>query len=79
MRKSGDDMAQCASCKAEILWITYNGKKHPVDAKPKKGFILTPDLIDGVRAVYAEIHESHFATCPDADKFRSGKSTAGGQ
>lgn len=36
-------MSQCKSCKAEIFWaVTGKGKRHPVNAKPEKRFVLIP-------------------------------------
>jgi len=63
-------MAQCKSCGAEIEWIkTEAGKNHPIDAKPKQMWIqygLEPFRL-------FPCHESHFATCPNADQHRSKK------
>ncbi len=56
--------AQCKSCGAFIIWLTTKGgKSMPVDydtfntGDPR---VFTPDLG----------HQSHFATCPNADKHR---------
>lgn len=59
---------QCKRCKADIMFIKYNNRSHPIDAKPKKVFVE----IDG-RWRFVNGHESHFATCPNADEFRQGK------
>lgn len=64
-------MAKCKSCGAEIVWVTTtNGKKMPVDMKPKT--ILIPVAMDGISVAYRAVvgHESHFATCPNADQHR---------
>jgi hypothetical protein len=55
-------ITRCKSCRAKIIWFkTAAGKNMPIDA-------------DTVEADDEEIdldrHVSHFATCPDADKFR---------
>jgi len=56
-------MSECRSCGAEIVWLkTSAGKNIPVDA-------------DTVADAGAEIFDpdtmmSHFATCPDASKWR---------
>lgn len=62
--------SKCNRCGAEIIWIEYLGTKHPVDAKPKRGFIFIEDEYgnDIGSVEMAAIHESHFATCPEADK-----------
>ena len=56
-------MSKCRSCGEEIVWLkTDSGKNIPVDA-------------DTVADKDAEIFDSkqmtsHFATCPDANKWR---------
>lgn len=62
-------MAECKSCKAQIIWAeTDKGKKIPLDVKAEKRFI-----IKGCVALIVDTYTSHFATCPDADKFRKPK------
>ena len=67
-------MKRCKSCNAEITWLpTRNGGSMPVN---------TETLTLGEQAytrrgqppifIYGK-HESHFATCPDADKHRKRK------
>ena len=60
---------RCRSCGAPIIWmVTEQGKKIPVD----------PDDVDEIDLEYEEgtpifdpsTHISHFATCPDANKWR---------
>ena len=41
----------------------------PVDAKPIKGFWLQEEF-GQVQANSSDIHQSHFATCPNADQHR---------
>lgn len=54
-RVTEDNAAQCRSCGEHIVWcITAKGKKMPID----------------VPVVEGEPTTSHFATCPDADKWR---------
>jgi hypothetical protein len=59
---------KCQSCKAYIVWvITKNGKSMPIDYdKRSEGmYPISPPLVyDSTRM------RSHFATCPDAKKFR---------
>lgn len=53
---------RCRSCDERIIWLVTNtGKNMPVDA----------DSID--EQFDAKRHTSHFANCPDADKFRKPK------
>jgi hypothetical protein len=74
---------QCRSCKADVIWVTTEHGKHmPVDAKPVPGgdFVVTL-MFGGPRARYKQTDDdpaksyftSHFATCPDANKWRNQK------
>ena len=76
-------MSKCRSCGAEIIWVpTVSGKNMPCDAKPipyrediEGGQVIVTS--DG-RVVRAKVdltsdtfgYISHFATCPNADKWR---------
>jgi hypothetical protein len=73
--------ARCRSrrCAAEIIWVTStaNNKPMPLDAEPTDdGTVvistnLLGDLVGTVEpAATAPKRKSHFATCPDAVKFR---------
>jgi len=65
-------MSECKSCNADIVWIKYNGKNHPIDAKPKKLFVMMDDPQDGSASwELTDCHESHFATCPNAAQHRN--------
>lgn len=56
----------CRSCGADIVWMkTVNGKSIPVDAETVHD--------SGAELFDSNFHVSHFATCPDADKFRKKK------
>lgn len=63
---------RCRSCGAAIVWgKTANGKAMPLDAKPERLFVLkSADDPDCQDVVQVPTYRSHFATCPDADKFR---------
>jgi transcription elongation factor Elf1 len=66
-------MANCKSCGAEIEWIkTPQGKSHPVDASPKKLWQYTDHPVNNPWQL-VDVYESHFATCPDANKHRKPK------
>ena len=72
-----------------IWVITERGKKMPVDADPTDlgGFVLlergedsaSPPLathhtkVSGKVLLLSDRHDSHFATCPHADHFRTKK------
>ena len=69
---------QCASCKADILWVkTAKDRPIPLDALPVANGNIYLD--EQERAIYrtkdtdptiATWYQSHFVTCPDADRFR---------
>lgn len=55
-------ITRCRSCRARIIWFTTPaGKKMPVDADTVEP---DDDELDLSR------HESHFATCPNANLHR---------
>jgi len=55
--------SKCRSCGAEIVWLkTDRGKNIPVDAE---------DVVDEQQEVFdPDTQTTHFATCPDAKKWR---------
>ena len=58
-----EHIVQCSSCKANIIFLrTKNGKQMPVDAATV--------MHDDYEFSPKKGHISHFATCPDADKYR---------
>lgn len=64
--------SKCRSCGAPIVWgVTSNGKRIPLDAEPEVRFVFQdaddPKKLGGAMKTY----QSHFATCPDADDWRS--------
>lgn len=62
--------AKCRSCKAEIEWVVMpSGKRMPVDAKAKTMILVYHDR-DGFNGETVQVHESHFATCPNAEEHR---------
>lgn len=69
-------ITQCKSCNANIFFVTSkNGKYIPVDAEiitSNGNDILWVDETAGFKklAEGRKGYISHFATCPDADKFR---------
>ena len=66
--------ARCSSCQAEIIWvITEKGHKMPVDAKPMKGFWLEETHGQVQANSGSDLHQSHFATCPNADQHRKSQ------
>jgi hypothetical protein len=67
----------CDSCGAEIIWaITQHGKRMPMDATPvtiPRGLYTLEELpTNGQVHCHAvlPVYQSHFASCPDADKHR---------
>ena len=66
-------MSNCRSCNKPIKWIkTPGGKNHPVDAEPEKRwvFIDSEDFPELQGWNLMDTYTSHFATCPQADKWR---------
>lgn len=73
--------ATCRSCGAPIIWArTTGGKLIPVDPDPTDNGNV--ELVDGLDRPTAIVHAQpplaappmrlpHFATCPDADGWRS--------
>lgn len=66
---------RCRSCQAPIIWAeSTTGARIPLDEKPITGPVYTLDkdllgetVANPVRpAPGAEVHRSHFETCPDA-------------
>ena len=69
-------MPECKSCGRAILWgKKADGKAHPVEAvNPSTGNVrFNPDgtLVFGAKG--SGHYVSHFATCPEADRWRNGK------
>lgn len=63
-----NDVQKCRSCGKPIIWVeTSAGKKMPLDAKPEKRFVIGSK---SGKAHLLDTHLSHFATCPDAGKWR---------
>lgn len=78
--------ASCRSCGAPIVWaVTRKGKRMPLDAEPVDGGnVVIVEPARGSVPPVAEVREpaltdpsglarytSHFATCPQADSWRS--------
>jgi len=70
-------MPTCKGCGQSIIWIkTIAGKNHPVNAMPKKLWIDGDDIgLPGGGWSVEKCYESHFATCPAADKFRKDRTS----
>lgn len=78
-------MSRCRSCDAPVLWArTVTGKLIPLDTEPSDGGNLVLD--DGRALIYDHttsnemfappLYVSHFATCPQADRWRRRESAA---
>ena len=68
-RTKEDQMSQCRSCGAPIVWLkTRNGKNMPVD--PKEGGEYDEKVVFD-----AKFHTSHFDTCPSADQHRRNENS----
>lgn len=76
--------ANCRSCGAPIMWAKgVTGRSMPLNVKPVPDGNVT--LLDGVATVHPSGHTfydddvryvSHFATCRDADAWRSPQRVA---
>jgi hypothetical protein len=77
----GAAMSACRSCGASIIWTeTVNGKTMPLDEDPDPDGNFTLDesheppvaehIAGRMIAPKEERFTSHFATCPDAARFR---------
>jgi hypothetical protein len=59
------DAGKCLACGAKLLWhVGKSGKQNPLNAEPDPNGRI---FVDGVR------YTSHFATCPQAGRFRKPK------
>jgi hypothetical protein len=77
---------KCKACDAPIVWAkTPNGKVIPIDAEPSPdGNVVlfagpgSGELLAFFRNVKGahRLHKSHFATCPNADRFRKWRAKA---
>jgi hypothetical protein len=77
---------RCRSCGAPVIWaVSTLGRKLPVDASPDTDgqWWLTTDDARATQPNFRRVdlytpedtprYTSHFATCPQADKWRKGK------
>lgn len=78
---SGFETEQCRTCPGQIIWaVTERGKDMPVDAEPspegtvlleQEGARLVARVLPAHRAFgRKDLRKSHFASCPDAAKWR---------
>ena len=68
--------SRCKSCAAEIVWcVTAEGRTMPLDAKSYTLFVLDAQgaQTGSPRCKAAQVHASHFSTCPDAGSWRKPK------
>lgn len=79
--------AKCRSCSAPVFFAaSRSAANHPFDAEPSEagnvrvipapggGFravVLSGDRLDTARERGMPLYTSHFATCPDADTWRT--------
>jgi hypothetical protein len=62
---------RCRSCNAPIVWVKLvQTEKWHICNPPVKMFVLHASPTYGDRYELRDAYESHFATCPDADKWR---------
>jgi hypothetical protein len=78
-------VSACRSCRAPIVWArTVNGKRMPVDRDPTPdgNLVLAVPGVDDTEPYVTVVdpdqpmlddpprYRSHYATCPDADRWR---------
>lgn len=64
------DIAHCRSCEAAVVFVrTAAGKLMPVNVNPTDARYRGPNA--GELAYVHGAHQSHFATCPAAQKHRT--------
>lgn len=66
---------RCRSCRARIHWArTAAGKAMPIEERSGGNLVVETDLLGDAVVQVVEAgsgtHDSHFATCPDARKWR---------
>lgn len=62
-------ISRCRSCDASIVWmITNTGSRMPVDADSVDESEL--EWFSGFPVFDPQEHQSHFATCPNANQHR---------
>ena len=87
-------MSKCKGCGAPIIWIATLGRKSiPCDPEPvfywqkpkakgrivtKNGEIISCELIGDTNIATGIGYIPHWATCPEASRFRKDASTASG-
>lgn len=60
--------AKCKACKQDIFWVRMeSGSNMPVDTRRLSVIVTSPDNGNG-KVVSA--YESHWSTCPHADRFK---------
>lgn len=65
-----DEITTCKTCGTEIMFLkTKSGKQMPVNVMPTSPKLRGPN--SGETAFVFGEHQSHFATCSQADDWRS--------
>jgi hypothetical protein len=71
-------VANCKGCGVPIVWAELeNGKRVPLDPRPAVYEVtlegIAPEALSATRADRRRFMVSHFATCPDANRFSRSK------
>lgn len=65
---AGRSLESCRSCGKPIFWVESKNKTPmPLDARPLAAFTVDAE---GKASITPAVYGSHFATCPQADRWR---------
>lgn len=73
-------VSRCRSCGADVWWLEHvrTGRRAPIDVEPNAAGNVVVSLEDEQYRLavpgdpQGERHSNHFATCPDAERWREG-------
>lgn len=84
------EVENCRTCHAQVIWaVTVNARAMPVDAEPAPGGNVQLEARPGLQPLARvlpvakqfgkkDLHTSHFARCPQAERWRSGRRSGHG-
>lgn len=75
-KETGGDIGVCRGCGKLIVWVVMeSGKRMPVDPNPSPigNIVCTKGVGKQVPTPAEDARLSHFATCPQADRFKKSQ------